>query len=99
MRGLADANAPRVSIGADSVFPNPNYSSWEVGSVYENDDDICLLSFDPNEVDLTGLEAIDLVVSGTDPSEWDNEQVQVREREREIATTSASSARTFLFAG
>ena len=78
-----DPNAPRVMIGADSVFPNPNYSSWEVGSVYENDDDICLLSFDPNEVDLTGLEAIDLVVSGTDPSDWDDQQVQVRERERE----------------
>ena len=78
-----DLNAPRVMIGADSVFPNPNYSSWEVGSVYENNDDICLLSFDPNEVDLTGLEAIDLVVSGTDPSDWDDQQVQVRERERE----------------
>ena len=98
-----DPNALAVTIGADSVFPHPNYSSWEVGTVYENDDDICLLSFDPNEVDLTGLEAIDLVVSGTDPSDWDDQQVQVRERERErereIATTSASSARTFLFAG
>ncbi|WZN61069.1 peptidase S1 domain-containing protein [Chloropicon roscoffensis] len=77
-----DPNAPRVTIGADSVFPNPNYSSWEVGSVHENDDDACLLSFDPNEVDLTGLDVIDLVVScggGTcaNPSDWDDQQVQV----------------------
>ena len=83
-----DPNAPRVTIGADSVFPNPNYSSWEVGSVHENNDDACLLSFDPNEVDLTGLDVIDLVVScggGTcaNPSDWDDQQVQVRERERE----------------
>ena len=85
-----DPDAPRVTIGADSVFPNPNYSSGlhEVGSVHENNDDACLLSFDPNEVDLTGLDVIDLVVScggGTcaNPSDWDDQQVQVRERERE----------------
>ena len=65
-----DDSAQSVTVPAEDVYPHPDFNG--------NDNDICLLSFDPDAIDWDELDVVNLIEGGySTPEDFEDQTVQV----------------------